>query len=146
MDERARLGDLHNLYVYSSQGGQKVSLPQIASLSTELRPEQIKRRNQFRTIAVQAFPRGGSLPSEVLAFSQKDIDRFAASLPPGFRLQIAGEYEKQQDSFGEMALVLLISVALIFLALTVQFQNAISRSSSSGRFPTASWARWPGSG
>ena len=36
MDERARLGDLHNMYVYSSQGGQKVSLPQIASLSTEL--------------------------------------------------------------------------------------------------------------
>ncbi len=67
MDERARLGDLRNLYVYSSQGGQKVPLPQIASLSTELRPEQIKRRNQFRTITVQAFPRGGALPSEVLA-------------------------------------------------------------------------------
>ena len=125
MDERARLGDLHNMYVYSSQGGQKVSLPQIASLSTELRPEQIKRRNQFRTITVQAFPRGGSLPSEVLTYSRKDIDRFAASLPPGFRLQIAGEYEKQQSGFGEMTLVLLISVALIFLALTVQFQNAI---------------------
>jgi multidrug efflux pump subunit AcrB len=125
MDERARLGDLHNMYVYSSQGGQKVSLPQIASLSTELRPEQIKRRNQFRTITVQAFPRGGSLPSEVLEYSRKDIDHFAASLPPGFRLQIAGEYEKQQSGFGEMTLVLLISVALIFLALTVQFQNAI---------------------
>ena len=125
MDERARLGDLHNMYVYSSQGGQKVSLPQIASLSTELRPEQIKRRNQFRTITVQAFPRGGSLPSEVLTYSRKDIDRFAASLPPGFRLQIAGEYEKQQSGFGEMTMVLLISVALIFVALTVQFQNAI---------------------
>jgi multidrug efflux pump subunit AcrB len=125
MDERARLGDLHNMYVYSSQGGQKVSLPQIASLSTELRPEQIKRRNQFRTITVQAFPRGGSLPSEVLEYSRKDIDHFAARLPPGFRLQIAGEYEKQQSGFGEMTLVLLISVALIFLALTVQFQNAI---------------------
>jgi multidrug efflux pump subunit AcrB len=125
MDERARLGDLHNLYVYSSQGGQKVSLPQIASLSTEMRPEQIKRRNQFRTITVQGFPRGSSLPSEVLAYSRNDIDRFAASLPPGFRVQIAGEHEKQQSGFGEMTLVLLISVALIYIALTVQFQNAI---------------------
>jgi multidrug efflux pump subunit AcrB len=125
MDERAQLGDLHNMYVYSSQGGQKVSLPQIATLTTEMRPEQIKRRNQFRTIIVQAFPRGGSLPSEVLAYSREDIDRFAASLPPGFRLQIAGEHEKQQNGFSEMTLVLLISVALIFVALTVQFQNAI---------------------
>ena len=125
MDERAQLADLRNLYVYSSQAGQKVTLPQIASLSTELRPEQIKRRNQFRTITVQAFPRGGALPSEVLASSRTDIDRFAASLPPGIRLQIAGEYEKQTSGFGEMTLVLLISVGLIFLALTVQFRNAI---------------------
>jgi multidrug efflux pump subunit AcrB len=125
MDERAHLADLNSMYVYSSQGGQKVSLPQIASLTTEMRPEQIKRRNQFRTITVQAFPRGGSLPSEVLAYSRKDIDRFAASLPPGYRLQIAGEYEKQQNGFGEMTLVLLISVGLIFIALAVQFQNAM---------------------
>ncbi|HTO72224.1 MAG TPA: efflux RND transporter permease subunit, partial [Gemmatimonadales bacterium] len=125
MEDRARLGDLRNLYVYSSAGGQKVLLPQIASLSTGMRQEQIKRRNRFRTITVQTFPRGSALPSEVLAYSQKEIDRFAAALPPGFRLQIAGEYEKQTSGFGEMSLVLAISVALIFIALAVQFQNAI---------------------
>jgi multidrug efflux pump subunit AcrB len=125
MDERAGLGDLHNLYVYASQGGQKVTLPQIAALSTELKPEQIKRRHQFRTITVQAFPRRGALPSEVVAHSQVEIDSFAAGLPPGFRLQIAGEHEKQQNGFGEMALVLGISVALIFVALAVQFKSAV---------------------
>ncbi len=125
MEERARLGDLRNLYVYSSHGDQKVSLTQIATLHNELRPEQIKRRNRFRTVTVQAFPRGGRLPSEVLAYSQADIIRFAAELPPGLRLEIAGEHEKQQEGFGEMTLVLAISVALIFLALAVQFQNAV---------------------
>jgi multidrug efflux pump subunit AcrB len=34
-------------------------------------------------------------------------------------------HEKQEDGFGEMALVLAISVGLIFVALAVQFQNAI---------------------
>jgi multidrug efflux pump subunit AcrB len=125
MEERASLADLSNLYVYSSQSGQKVSLRQIASLSTEMRPEKIKRRNQFRTITVQAWPRTGSLPSQVVAASREDIDRFAAALPPGVRLEIAGEQEEQDDGFGEMALVLAISVALIFIALAVQFQNAI---------------------
>jgi multidrug efflux pump subunit AcrB len=125
MEERARLADLSNLYVYSSLGGQKVSLRQIAVLSTDTRPEKIKRRNQFRTITVQAWPRGGSLPSEVVAHSRDDIRRFAASLPPGVRLEIAGEQEKQDDGFAEMTLVLLISVGLIFVALAVQFQNAI---------------------
>ncbi len=125
MEERASLADLSNLYVYSSQGGQKVSLRQIAALSTEMRPEKIKRRNQFRTISVQAWPRDGSLPSEVVAHSRDEIRRFADSLPPGVRLEIAGEQEKQDDGFAEMSLVLLVSIALIFMALTVQFQSAI---------------------
>jgi multidrug efflux pump subunit AcrB len=125
MDERARLGDLTNMYVYSSQGSQRVSLRQIASLSTGMRPEKINRRNQFRTITVGAFPREGKLSSEVMTASQADIDRFVANLPPGYKLEIAGEMEKQQDGFGELAVILGISIGLIFLALAVQFQNAV---------------------
>jgi multidrug efflux pump subunit AcrB len=125
MEERARLADLRNLYVYSSQGTQRVPLRQIASLSTGMRPEKILRRNQFRTITVGAFPRSGVLASEVMAGSKAALDRFAAELPPGFRLQIAGEMEKQQSGFAELALILGISIAMIFLALAVQFRNAI---------------------
>jgi multidrug efflux pump subunit AcrB len=125
VEERARLSDLQNLYVYSSQGTEKVSLRQIASLSTGMRPEKIVRRNQFRTITVGAFPRPGVQSSDVLAASKNELDRFAANLPPGIRFQIAGELEKQQSGFGELAVILGISVALIFLALAVQFQNAV---------------------
>ena len=125
MDERARLADLENLYVYSSQGTERVSLRQIASLSTGMRPEKIMRRNQFRTITVGAFPREGKLASEVMMASQVEIDRFAANLPPGVKLEFAGEMEKQQDGFGELAMILGISIAMIFIALAVQFQNAV---------------------
>jgi multidrug efflux pump subunit AcrB len=90
-----------------------------------MRPEKIVRRNQFRTITVGAFPRPGVQSSDVLAASKNELDRFAANLPPGIRFQIAGELEKQQSGFGELAVILGISVALIFLALAVQFQNAV---------------------
>ena len=125
MDERARLGDLHNMYVYGSQGGQKVSLPQIATLSTGC----VRSRSSAGTSSApsRCRPSPGAAPAVrgagVLAARTSTASR--PSLPPGFRLQIAGEYEKQQSGFGEMTMVLLISVALIFLALTVQFQNAI---------------------
>jgi multidrug efflux pump subunit AcrB len=125
MDERARLGDLSNLYVYSSEGAQRVPLRQIASLSSGMRPEKIQRRNQFRTITVGAFPREGKLASEVMMASRAEIDRFTANLPPGIKLEIAGEMEKQQDGFGELAVILGISIGMIFLALAVQFQNAV---------------------
>jgi multidrug efflux pump subunit AcrB len=53
------------------------------------------------------------------------IKAYGRSLPPGYKLEIGGEYEKQTEGFGELALVMLISVVMIFLALVVQFRHAI---------------------
>jgi multidrug efflux pump subunit AcrB len=125
MEERARLGFLRNLYVYSSEGTEKLPLRQIATLSAGMRQEKINRRNQFRTITVGAFPKHGVLSSEVLKYSKPALDRFVAELPPGLKLEIGGEQEKQVKGFKELVLVLATSVAMIFLALTVQFRNAI---------------------
>ena len=47
------------------------------------------------------------------------------SLPPGYQLQIGGEKAKQVDGFTNLAVVLLISLVGIYLALLVQFNNAV---------------------
>jgi multidrug efflux pump subunit AcrB len=125
MEERARLGDLSNLYVYSMHGTTRVPLQQIAELSTGMRTEKIVRRNQFRTITIGAYPKDGVLASEVMLASKADIDQFVTNLPPGIKYELAGEAEKQQDGFGELAMILGISIVMIFLALAIQFQNAV---------------------
>jgi multidrug efflux pump subunit AcrB len=125
MEERAQLGDLQNLYVYSTEGSSKIPLRQIASLSTGMRPEKINRRDQFRTITIGAYPKEGVLSSEVFLASKPALDAFVANLPLGVKYKIAGEQEKQEEGFLELALVLGTSVALIYIALAVQFQNAI---------------------
>jgi multidrug efflux pump subunit AcrB len=125
MDERAQLSDLQNLYVYSSQGSQKVPLQLISTLDYGLGTEKRQRRNQFRTITVSAFPAEGTLPSEVLTPLLEKIEAFRRGLPPGYKLEIGGEYEKQMEGFGELALVMLISVILIFMALVLQFKHAV---------------------
>jgi multidrug efflux pump subunit AcrB len=125
MEERARLSDIQNLYVYSQQGSQKVPLQLISRIEYGLSTEKLQRRNQFRTITVSAFPKEGRLPSEVLMPIKSKIEAYGRTLPPGYRLEIGGEYEKQMEGFGELALVMLISVILIFLALVIQFKHAI---------------------
>jgi multidrug efflux pump subunit AcrB len=40
-------------------------------------------------------------------------------------VQIAGEYEKQVENFRELAVVMAISVALIYIALVLQFRNTV---------------------
>src|SRR5262249_11056056 len=86
MEGRARLSDVQNLYVYSSQGTQKVPLQLISRIEYGLSTEKLQRRNQFRTITVSAFPADGSLPSEVLTPIKSRIEAYGRSVPPGYKL------------------------------------------------------------
>jgi multidrug efflux pump len=124
-NERAGLDDVEHLYVYSSSGTQKIPLGQISRIDYSLQDEVIRRRNQFRTITVSASPQQGVLASEVMKQAQPKLAAVAADLPPGYRLEIGGEKEKQEDGFRQLGIVLAISSAAIFLALAFQFKNAI---------------------
>src|SRR5262245_19373264 len=125
MTERAQLGDIQNLYVYSVQGSQKVPLRQVSSISYETRTEKLRRRNQFRTITVSTMPSAGSLPSEIMKAARPKLEAIKAELPPGYTLEVGGEEEDQVKGFRQLSIVLLVSVAAIFLALVFQFKNAI---------------------
>jgi multidrug efflux pump subunit AcrB len=61
MDQRARLSDIQNLYVYSSETNTKIPLSQISSVEHELVTGRIVRLEQFRTINVRSFPQPGHL-------------------------------------------------------------------------------------
>ncbi|MEO8519737.1 MAG: efflux RND transporter permease subunit [Acidobacteriota bacterium] len=124
VDERARLSDLKNLYVYSTSSAQRVPLGQVSTIQYAMDVEKIRRRNQFRTITVATFPVPGVLPSEVLAEARQGLTAMAATLPPGYRMEIGGEEEEQVKGFKELAVVMLVSVGAIFLALVFQFRNA----------------------
>jgi len=125
MEERARLQDLQNLYVFSSQSGQKIPLRQVSTLSVDMRPVKLARRNQFRTVTVSSYAAPGYLPSEVMKAAGPQLTAFAAQLPPGFRMEIGGEQEKQHEGFGDLAVVMAVSIALIYIALVLQFRNMV---------------------
>ena len=125
VEERAQLSDIENMYVSSQQGPQKVPLGTVSRISYSLETEKIRRRNQFRTITVAGFPVQGVLPSEVVRAIESDIAAIARSAPPGYNLEWGGEREEQTKSFKQLMVVLGISIFSIFLALVIQFKNAI---------------------
>ena len=124
-DERAQLDDINNLYVYSANGTQKVPLREISHIAYTLNTEVIRRRNQYRTITVSAVPQSGILASRVMAEFLPKIKEFSKHLPAGYRLEVGGEQEKQDHGNGELVIVLAVSVAAIYLALAIQFKNAL---------------------
>jgi multidrug efflux pump subunit AcrB len=123
--ERAHLSDVENLYVNGSRSGRRVPLRQISSLSYGMITQKILRRNHYRTITVSAFPSSGVLASEVMSEVRAPMAELGRDLPPGYSLEIAGEADEQKKGFGNLAVVLLISVAAIFLALVIQFRSAV---------------------
>jgi multidrug efflux pump subunit AcrB len=123
--ERAQLGQIENLYVYSSQQNTGVPLLSVATVRNLLETGRIRRREHFRTISVLCSPAPGVLASEVLGPVQSKLDNLKKNLPPGYQLEIGGEQAKQVDGFLNLAVVLLISLVGIYLALLIQFNNAI---------------------
>ena len=125
MDERARLSDIQNLYVYASQDNSKVPLTQLSQIDHDLVNGRIIRLEQFRTMNIRSFPIAGHLSSEVIAQVMPRLRSLQASLPPGYQLQIGGEYDKTKSGFKNLAIVMAISSFAVFLALLFQFKNAI---------------------
>ena len=67
----------------------------------------------------------GVLAFEVLGPVQSKVEALKKNLPPGYQLVIGGELAKQVDGFLNLAVVLLISLVGIYLALLIQFNNAV---------------------
>jgi multidrug efflux pump subunit AcrB len=125
LEERARISDIQNLYVYSLQSPQRVPLGQVSTVQYGMDTEKLRRRNQFRTITVATFPVPGTLSSEVAKEARPRLAAFAKTLPPGYKMEIGGEEEEQVKGFGELAVVMLVSILAIFVTLVFQFRNAV---------------------
>ena len=124
-EERAQISEIENLYVNAQNSAQKVPLGQVSRITYSLQTEKIRRRNQFRTITISAFPAAGLLPSEVLAAAKPQLDALRAAMPGDYRFEIGGEAEEQTKSFHSMAIVFGLLLAAIYLALVLQFRNAV---------------------
>ncbi len=123
--QRAGLADLENLYVFSTEDNNKVPLLDVATLDHGFRTERYRRLEQFRTVSVYGFPVPGALASEVTDQVLAPLQAFAKTMPPGYTLEISGEYAKTTQGFRNLGMLMGVSAALIFIALVFQFRSAV---------------------
>jgi cobalt-zinc-cadmium resistance protein CzcA len=101
--------------------GERVSLAQLTRVSADDGAEQINREGGQRYIAIKYSVRGRDLGSTV----EEAIAKVNANvkLPPGYHLEWAGEYESQKRANKRMAIVVPITVLVIFLILYTMFRS-----------------------
>jgi cobalt-zinc-cadmium resistance protein CzcA len=102
--------------------GERVSLAQLTTTSTDDGAEEINREGGQRYIAIKYSVRGrdlGSTVEEAISKVNKNVQ-----LPTGYHLEWAGEYESQKRADKRMAIVVPITILVIFLILYTMFRSS----------------------
>ncbi len=84
----------------------------------------IKRKDQKRIISLSSNVITGFNENEVVASVQRELNNFQA--PSGILIKMGGQQEEQAETMGFLGNAMLISIAMIFLILIIQF-NSFSR-------------------
>ena len=102
--------------------GERVSLAQLTNAKVEDGASEIYRESNSRYIAIKYSVRGrdlGGAVEEAMAKVEKQV-----SLPTGYHLDWAGEYESQKRSQRRLLIVLPITILVIYIILFTMFRSA----------------------
>jgi cobalt-zinc-cadmium resistance protein CzcA len=101
--------------------GERVSLAQLTHMTTDDGAEEIYREGGQRYIAIKYSVRGrdlGSTVEEAIARVQHNVH-----LPSGYHLEWAGEYASQKRADQRMAVIVPLTIMVIFAILYTMFRS-----------------------
>jgi len=117
--ERRSIDEILDLTL-RTPAGEQVALRNLVTSASGRGPVIVERKDQQRLVTVTANLSGrdlGSVVADVRARLQ-DIPR-----PTGYELNIAGNYEEQEKAFDELAVSLVLALALVYMVLASQYES-----------------------
>ncbi len=120
--ERRTINDLMNSEI--TVGDKRFRLDAFATISEELGPVTIQRVGQERSVQLQIDIYGRSL-GEVWKELKEAIDT-KLMLPQGTSLAFDGQIKEQGKSFGDLTLMLVLGIILVYMVMAAQFESHIS--------------------
>ena len=119
-DETRQSLDAIENTVFNSASGKLATLGSMAEVKQLPPQNEIRRENLQRMVVVTAQLEGSDLGSAITRV-QGVVQ--SMHLPAAVHVMYGGAYEEQQKSFRELLRVLMISLALVFGVLLVEFRN-----------------------
>ena len=116
---RTRIEDLENIMVTNGFGRQ-VRMKDLGNVIETLVPPTIERKDRERLVTVSGIVADGAALSEAVATAQQAID--ATDIPTELSVVIAGDYEDQQDMFGDLLVLMVLMIVLVYMVMASQFE------------------------
>lgn len=117
--KRSDLSSLDNISL-STLLGTTVRLSDIAVIKQGFGPKEIRRESQQRYVTVQGEIRNISLGDAAASVNEMLAK---TSFPEGVTGKIAGQAVSKDESFGDLSLVLIIGVLLVYMVMAAQFES-----------------------
>lgn len=116
---RQSLEDIENITLYNAMGN-GIKLKEVGKVVERFTPPTIERKDRERIITVSTVVQERPM-SEVIADAQPEIDKL--DLPGGVTIELSGSYEQQQDSFGDMGMLAILIIILVYIVMAAQFES-----------------------
>ncbi len=118
-EHRRSIQDLKKILVPSPKGP-NVPIGELADVREVEAPAQISRENGMRRVVVECNIRGRDMGGFVTEARQK-IGPIIEALPEGYFVDFGGQFENQQRAMARLAVVVPLSIVLIFIMLFLAF-------------------------
>jgi len=117
--QRYSLSDLGEIPV-STMSGKLIKLKTFAKVNMGLGPVQIDRKNRERIISV-----GCDTYKRAMSDVKKDIEEVIKKLdiPKDIEVNFGGEVEEQKKAFGDLGLLLVVGILLVYMVMAGQFES-----------------------
>lgn len=116
---RQSVDAIENILVYNNQG-KGIRIRDLGTVVERFSPPTIERKDRERVNTVQAVISGESM-DKVVASTREQIAQM--DLPQGVTIKLAGSYEDQQESFGDLLTLMVLIIILVFIVMAAQFES-----------------------
>ena len=121
-EHRTSLEDVENILVYNSRG-QGVRVRDIGKVTEVYAPPTIERENRQRLVTVTVALGNNVVLGDMVARVNGVLDGYA--MPEDVYTYIGGDWEDQQESFGDIGTLLLLIVMLVYIVMATQFESFV---------------------
>ncbi|MDL2213856.1 efflux RND transporter permease subunit, partial [Bacteroides sp. OttesenSCG-928-N06] len=116
---RTSLESIENILIYNNQGN-AVRVRDLGTVVERFAPPTIERKDRQRIVTVSAVISGAAL-GDVVTEGKQLINKM--EIPAGINIQVAGTYEDQVESFGELGILAALIIVLVFIVMAAQFES-----------------------
>ena len=118
-ENRNSITDIEDMTIPTPTGKQ-IKLSEVSQVEEYWAPPTIERKSRQRVVTIKVTPYQVSL-GEMAQQIEKELDQM--NMPTGVTYRISGSYEDQQESFGDIGILLALIVLLVYVVMASQFES-----------------------